>query len=216
MISPVRLHLWHEYLKWISVGMTPVLLFGMYRWCERQMVISHQIQLINTFRHKMYETQRSTDQYVANIEVYCELKAIDDSWFYSLTAQQKQHMHLLRDYLGVSEIPDVSIATTIVRQVSAQTLKVLSANLEVLEDALSNMDVEKMRELQDVMNKMQLSTFSKMQMEHIKSEIISTSRELQARGTLSRIFSTFYDFLVAIISKVAVPLAYKLLENIIL
>ena len=213
---PVNLHLWHEYLKWISVGMMSMLLFGMYRWCEKQMVISNQIHLINTFRHKMYETQRSTDQYVTNIEAYCELKAIDDSWFYSLTAQQKQHMHMLRDFLGVDEIPDVNIATTVVKQVSAQTLKILSVNLEALEDALSNMDLEKMRELQEIMNKMQLSTFAKMQMEHVKSKIISTSHELQARGTLSRIFSTFYDFLMAIISKIAVPLAYKLLENMIL
>ena len=216
MMFPVNLHLWHEYLKWISVGMMPMLLFGMYRWCEKQMVISNQIYLINTFRHKIYETQRSTDQYVTNIEAYCELKAIDDSWFYSLTAQEKQHMHMLRDFLGVDEIPDVNIATTIVKQVSVQTLKILSVNLEALEDALSNMDLEKMRELQEIMNKMQLSTFAKLQMEHIKSKIISTSHELQARGTLSRIFSTFYDFLMAIISKIVVPLAYKLLENMIL
>ena len=217
MIPSLKLHLWQEYLKWISVGMvTSMLLFGMYQWYEKQKIIRNQIQLINTFRYKIYETQRSTDQYVASIEKYCELKAIDDSWFYSLTAQQKHHMHWLRDYLGVGEIPDVNIATTIVRQVSIQTLKILSVHLETLEDALSKVDIEKMRELQNVMNKIQLSTISKMQMEHIKLEIISTSRELQSRGTLSKIFSTFYDYLIAILSKIALPLAYKLLENMIL
>lgn len=126
-------------------------------------------------------------------------------------------MHWLRDYLGVGEIPDVNIATTIVRQVSIQTLKILSAHLEALEDALSKVDIEKMRELQNIMNRIQLSTISKMQMEHIKSEIISTSHELQSRvRTLSKIFSTFYDYLIAILSKIALPLAYKVLENMIL
>lgn len=213
---PFKLQLWHEYLKWISIGMTPMLLFGMYRWYDKQMVITNQIHLISTFRHEINEAQRSTNQYVANIEKYCELKAIDDSWFYSLSKQQKDHMHQLRDYLGFSEIPNVNLATAIVRQVSEQTLNILSLQLEMLEDALGKMDIEKMRELQEVMNKLQLSTFSKIQMERIKSEIISTSRELQAKGVLSQIFSVFYDFLMTIVSDIAMPLATKLLHNMIL
>ena len=92
----------------------------------------------------------------------------------------------------------------------------MSSQLAELEDALGEMDIDKMRQLQEVMSKGDLSTFSKMQMEHIKSEIISASRELQARGALYQIFSDFYDFLMAIVSKVAVPLAYKLFENMIL
>ena len=83
------LQLWHVYIKWISVGMTPMLLFGMYRLCDRQLVISNQVHLINTFRHEMYTAERSTNQYIANIEKYCELKAIDDSWFYSLSRSEK-------------------------------------------------------------------------------------------------------------------------------
>ena len=53
-------------------------------------------------------------------------------------------------------------------------------------------------------------------MKSIKSEIISASRELQARGALYQIFSVFYDYLMAIVSKIAVPLAIKPFENIIL
>ena len=37
---PFALRLWSEYLKWISVGMTPMLLVGMYRVYDKQMVIS--------------------------------------------------------------------------------------------------------------------------------------------------------------------------------
>ena len=209
------LRLWREYLKWISVGMTPILFFGVYR-LYKQMIINNQVHLINTFRRDMYIAQRSADRYVVSIEEYCELKAIDNSWFYSLNRQQKDHMHRLRDYLGLDEIPDVKIATAIVRQVSEQTLKVMSLQLTVLEDALGEMDIEKMRQLQEVMSKVEFSTFSKMQMEYIKSEIISTSRELQARGALYQIFSVFYDFLMAIVSKIAVPMATKLLQNMIL
>ena len=211
------LRLWRKYLKWISlsVGMTPILFFGVYR-LYKQMIINNQVHLINTFRRDMYIAQRSADRYVVSIEEYCELKAIDNSWFYSLNRQQKDHMHRLRDYLGLDEIPDVKIATAIVRQVSEQTLKVMSLQLTVLEDALGEMDIEKMRQLQEVMSKVEFSTFSKMQMEYIKSEIISTSRELQARGALYQIFSVFYDFLMAIVSKIAVPMATKLLQNMIL
>ena len=212
----MTLRLWREYVKWISVGMTPMLLFGIYRLCDKQMVINNQIHLINTFQHDIYKAQRSTDRYVASIEKYCELKAIDDSWFNSLNSQQRDHMHRLRDYLGLDEIPDVTTATAIVRQVSEQTLQIMSSQLEVLEDALGEMDIEKMRQLQEVMSKVEFSTFLKMQMEHTKSVIISTSRELQARGGLNQIFSVFYDFLMAIVSKIAVPLATRLLQNMIL
>ena len=210
------LRLWREYLKWISVGMTPILFFGVYRLCDKQMIINNHVHLINTFRRDMYIAQWSADRYVVSIEEYCELKAIDNSWFYSLNRQQKDHMHRLRDYLGLDEIPDVKIATAIVRQVSEQMLKVMSLQLTVLEDALGEMDIEKMRQLQEVMSKVEFSTFSKMQMEYVKSEIISTSRELQARGALYQIFSVFYDFLMAIVSKIAVPMATKLLQNMIL
>ena len=203
---------WLEYLKWISVGMTPVLLFGMYRLYDKKMVITKQANLISNFRNGMHEAQRSADQYVASIEKYCELKAIDDSWFYSLNSREKHQMYQLRNYLGMDDIPDVNMATAIVRQVSKQVLEAMSKQLTKLEVALCKGDIEEMRQLQDV-TKTEFSYFIKRQM---KSEMISSSQEIQRRGTLYQLFSIFYDFLVSYISKLAVPLATKLLEIMIL
>ena len=204
-----------EYIKWISVGMAPMLLLGMYRFCDKQMVISNQVHLINTFRHDIYKAQRSADQYVASIEKYCELKAIDDSWFYSLNSQQRAQMYRLRNHLGLDDIPDVNMATDIVRQVSEEMLEIMSGQLEELEDALGEMDLQKMRELQGLMSE---KNFFKTQMEQIKSDIIlSASHELQARGgVLYQIFSGFFKFLMTIITNIAVPMAAKLLHNMIL
>ena len=61
-------------------------------------------------------------------------------------------MHELRDYLGLDEIPDANIATAVVRQVSERMLKIMSSQLAVLEEALGEMDIDKMRQLQEVMS----------------------------------------------------------------
>jgi len=53
-----------------------------------------------------------------------------------------------------------------------------------LEDALFDMDIEKMKELQEIrMDKEQLSSFSRTQVEQMKLKIISTSRVILARRT---------------------------------
>ena len=41
---------------------------------KREKVISNQVHLITTFRQRMYETQRSMDQYIVTVEKYCELQ----------------------------------------------------------------------------------------------------------------------------------------------
>jgi len=46
-----------------------------------------------------------------------------------------------------------------VRQVSEQIVKILSVYLEKLENALGEMDIEKMRHLQKVLNKEEISSF---------------------------------------------------------
>ena len=201
-------------LQWISLGMAPILLFGIYRLYDRQMIIRNQVQLINTFKYEIFEVQRSMNQYVASIEKYCELKAIDDSWFYSLTNQERHHMYQLRDYLGLDEIPDVNVATTIVKQISEQTLKILSSQLAILEEALGKLDIEKMRQLQQITKETEhsVAAFSKKQMDHIRSEIISSSRELQARG----IWSVCFDYVIKLLEKIGVPLATKLIYHMLL
>ena len=198
-------------LQWISLGIAaPILLFGIYHLCDKLMIICNQVQLINTFKYEIFKI----NQYVASIEKYCELKAIDDSWFYSLNDQQRRHMYQLRDYLGLDEIPDVN-AVYIVKQVSERTLKILSSQLPILEEALGKLDIEKMRQLQQITKETEhsVAAFSKKQMDHIRSEI-SSSRELQAlpRGK----WSVFFDYVIKILEMIGVPLATKLIYHLIL
>ena len=169
---------------------------------ERQIVTSNQMKLIDKFRLAKYETQRSTDQYIANIREYFYLKEIDNSWFLWLNPQQKFRMYQLEDDLGLGEI-DENIVVNIVKQVSEQTIKKLSTQLEILEDALDEMDINKMKKLQKELNEVHLSTFIDTQTDNMKEKIISTSRELQVRsgGTLWQIASLFYHVLKFVYSK---------------
>ena len=211
-----------DYLKWICI---PILLVGIYYMygISDERVITNQVHLINAMKEGIDQAKKSTDQYVVKFEKYCELKAIDDSWFSSLSAQQKDHMHQLRHYLGLNidiKVPDVKAATTIVREVSKQLIVILSSQLTMLENALYDMNIEEMKKLQKAINKEQISLFSEVQMESIKSQIMSKSTELQARGGLvHQIFSVFYDFLVMVLSKIVMPLTveviYKVLHEMI-
>ena len=211
-------------LKWICA--VPILLVGIYYMygISDLRVISNQINLINAMKEGIDQAKKSTDQYVVNFEEYCELKVIDDSWFSSLSEQQKDHMHKLRDHLGLNtdiKIPDVKTATSIVREASKQTIEILSIQLTMLEDALCDMNMEEMKKLQYAINKEQLSVFSEVHMEHIKSQIISKSTELQAQGgVVKQIFLMFIDFLNMVLSKVVMPLTakviYKVLSEMIL
>jgi len=189
--------------------MTLVFLFGMCCFADREKIIVKQVNLIKTFEDEMYKVQRLS----AYIKEYCELKAIDDSWFYLLTSHQKDRMYSLSHHLGLGEIPDVSVAIAIVERALERILKIFSLQVQALEDALFNKDIEKMKELQEIsMNKEQLSSFSRTQMEKMRLEIISASREILARGTLYKIFSLFLGTMY----KIAVPMTIKLFEYIIL
>ena len=174
------------------------------RMHERQQIINKQTQLIERFEQAIDETERSTHQYVADIKEYCYLKEIDESWFTWLSTKEKARMHQLEDNLGLHEIPDANIAINIVTQVSEQTLMILSSQLEKLQDALDEMDIDKMKCLQRDMSKMQLSTFLRRQTDRMKSKIVSTSRALQKRsgGTFWKLASLFYNVLMTVISKI--------------
>ena len=171
---------------------------------ERQQIINKQMQLIERFEQAIDETERSTYQYVANIREYRRLKEIDESWFTWLSKQEIARMYQLEDYLELDEIPDTNIAIAIVRQVSEQTLKTLSSQLEILEDALREMDIDTMKNLQKDINKVQLSGFLRGQTDYMKSKMASTSRALQARsgGTVWKLASLFYSVLMTVISKI--------------
>ena len=187
--------------------------------CEKKMIISNHVDVMKSLRLMKCETWRLADQYVYNIKEYQELKAIEDSWTGSLTTQQTDRMHQLRYNLGLGEnyeIPDVNAVTDTVKQISEETLKVLSFQLEVLEDVLDEMNIKKMTKLQEYETIMKFSTFIENQFEEIKLEIINSSREMQARGVLYKISVVFCDHLLPTISKIAVSVATNIISNIIL
>lgn len=172
---------------------------------EREMVINRQRHLVSRLREVMHEIQRSADQYVASITEYCYLKEIDNSWFDWLSRQQEARMYQLENYLGLDECPDVNLAVNVVKQTSDKALRALSFKLGELEDALDEMDINKMKKLQKEMNTMELSTFLNRQTDFMKSQLVSTSRALQVKsrgGALWQIAALFYNILKAVYSRI--------------
>ena len=99
---------------------------------KRKRVISNQVYLINGLRQGLFEVQRSADQYVADIEKCCELKATDDSWFYSLSKSERDHMYRLKHYLGVNEHVDKRFAVATVGQESEGALNIINSAIKNL------------------------------------------------------------------------------------
>ena len=181
---------------------------------ERETIISNQAHLIKRFRYEMYEAQKPMDQFIANLEKYRELEATSKGWFSSLSREEEEYMHRLRDYLELDRVSDVDLkaATVIVRQGTEQTLKILSSVLEQLEVALSEIDIDEMKRLQTVLNEMEHSAVLNSQMKHVKARIIN---DLQARGVFHRVSSAFYDIIMATLSKMDMQLVVKILGIII-
>ena len=128
----------------------------------------------------------ATDRYVNDIREYYYLKERDESynWFRWLNTQEKLRMYQLESHLELEEIPTVKTAIDIVRKISEETLMTFSSQLEELNDALDEMDIDRMEQLQKDINKMQLSAFLRRPMDHMRSEMLSTSRALQKRSTI--------------------------------
>ena len=126
---------------------------------EKDLVIHRQMDLINAFKQIMHEVKQSTDHYVAGIGEYNRLKNIDNSWFISLSREEQANMHQLEEFLGIDEAVklDVHMATTIVKQNFEQMERLYSSQLEELEDALDKMDIDKMKQLQQTINKRNLN-----------------------------------------------------------
>ena len=173
---------------------------------ERQLIFDKQIKLINKFEQAVDETQRSTDRYIDDIREYYYLKERDESynWFRWLNTEEKLRMYQLESHLGLEEIPTVKIAIDIVRKISEETLMAFSSQLEELNDALDEMDIDRMEQLQKDINKMQLSAFLRRPMDYMRSEMLSTSRALQKRsgGIISNLASLFFNVLVTVVSNI--------------
>ena len=173
---------------------------------ERQLIFDKQIKLINKFEQAIDETQRSTDRYVNDIREYYYLKERDESynWFRWLNTEEKLRMYQLESHLRLEEIPTVKIAIDIVRKISEETLMAFSSQLEELNDALDEMDIDRMEQSQKDINKVQLSAFLRRPMDHMRSEMLSTSRALQKRsgGIISNLASLFFNVLVTVVSNI--------------
>ena len=163
------------------------------------------------------EAQKLTDHYIAKLEKYCTLKAIDDSWTMSLSEELRSDMHQLRNFLGLDKnmkIPHVNSITGKVKQISEKIVIIFDSKVKTLVHALGEMDIEKMRQLQRNINIMELSTFLQKLLERIKSEKINSS-EVQG-GVLYQISVVFSDYFIPTISKIAVSVATNVITNIIL
>ena len=188
--------------------------------CDEKMIICHQLDLIKALKLMECEVSRFSDQLVANITKYCDLKAIDDGYFSSLTIQQKNHMHLLKESLGLGEkyeIPDKDAAINKVKQVSKEVLIDLNSALIKLEDAPQDEkkpDIEKMRQLQKDLNITSLEISIKKQFEGIIPTIItnlSSDYELQAVGGLHKI-SKLVNHVMPLISKITASVASNMIK----
>ena len=95
------------------------LLVGTYYFISDLLVnINNQVDLIRITRGLSDKLDIKIDECIKATEYYNELNSIDNSWFFSLSEQQKVDKLLLRNYLGVEEISDVNVATNKNRQMS--------------------------------------------------------------------------------------------------
>ena len=169
---------------------------------DRLLVTKDHIDLINTFDRITHEIQRLKDQYVAGIREYNYVKEIDNKWFGSLSGEERARMYDLEELLGTDEVIDVHLAITIVRQRFEKIEKFVASELEELEDALDKANIDKMKELQNDINKEQLYARLQDEVGKIKAEVRSKSHALQNPGVMSQITSRIYQSLIIIISKI--------------
>ena len=115
---------------------------------ETQTAIRQQMYLISRFKFAKCDWQLRIDQFITKLKRLCELK---DMW--SPSEQEKNELSILESSLQLNvEVWDFDGIAQILRNVSDEILLVLSADVEKLEYALYEMDIEKMRKLQNDMN----------------------------------------------------------------
>ena len=180
---------------------------------EQQMAINYQVNLIIKFKLGMYKAQASTDHYVTKLKRYCEL---NDNLHILLSSQEKDELSQLEDDLELYQNKrlDIKEATSIIRQISKETIKFLSSRVEVLEDTLHEMDIEKMKRLQEYMNKEYLDAFFKRQMERMKMKLQDLLKEVQQRGIMDQIFSVVYDNFIPVVTHIVKLVATNVIKGI--
>ena len=187
-----------------------ILLLGSYYLFGTLDPISNQAHFINEIKETIDEVKRSTDQYVDSLKEYCELKALVGWFSSSLSEQQKDRMHQLREYLGFDVNLGVNVATSIVRNVSEKVMKTLSLQLSEQIKVLNDISLLEMKKLQD---KEELLMLKERMHEEIKSQITSISTELQASG--GTLYQIFYRYLLPILKKLAEKMMGRILSELV-
>ena len=168
-------------------------------------VVNNQVDLIKVVKSALDNVQAQLKLYNRAAEKYNELKAIENSWIYSLTQTQKDSLNDLSDFLGVKDISEVSEIK--IRDVSRLLNKTFFDLLKELEDALYSSDMEAMENFQMKIDKEQLEINSLLP---IKSKVVmSESTELETKN--------WFDALLDLLKALAVSKdTYKLLNQIFL
>ena len=171
---------------------------------ERQLVTNKQMHLIDMFKQGINEARGLKDRHIANLREYSYLREKRDSWLDWLSNEQNARINQLEnDYVDIGEFLDVNAAMDIVRRDCEKIVTYFSSHLEVLEDALDEMDTEKMKQSQQDIKKqhVHIPSFFQMQTEHIKLNIRSSSHvhALQTRGRLQKVAALFYNLFMTFI-----------------
>ena len=170
---------------------------------ERQVVTSKQMHLIDTFKQGINEARGLKERHIANLREYSYLKEKRDDWFDWLTSEQNARLNQLKDdYVDLGETLDVNAAMDIVTRDCEKVVTYFSSQLKVLENALDEMDIGKMKQSQQNIKEqhVDIPSFFRMQTEHIKSNIRSSSRAVQTRGKFEKVAILFYNLFTTIFS----------------
>ena len=168
---------------------------------ERQLVTSKQMHLIDTFKQGINEARGLKERRIANLREYLYLKEKRDDWFDWLSNEQTVRLNQLKDvYVDLGETLDVNAAMDIVTWDCEKMVGYFSSQVKVLEDALVETDIGKMKQSQEDVKKQHVDapSFFQTQTEHIKSNIRSSSRAVQTRGKLQKVAVLFYNIFATV------------------
>ena len=158
-----------------------------------QLVIENQVELISITREIKDKVEKKINNYDKIITKFNELKAKENSWFDSLTEQQRKMMKILGDQLGIPDVSKVKQKITTVKIKNASILlnKTLSLRKQELEDALLRGDIKTMRNLQKVIDKEQLAVYSLLPIEDILKSEMNVSSEMATTHWFDALFDLF-------------------------
>ena len=178
---------------WISFAAILFVAYTYYWFIPDQLVIENQVELISITREIKDKVEKKISNYDKIITKFNELKAKENSWFGSLTEQQRKMMKILGDQLGIQDVSKVKEKITTVKIKNASILlnKTLSLRKKDLEDALLRGDIKAMRNLQKIIDKEQLVVYSLLPIEDILKSEMNVSSEMATTYWFDALFDLF-------------------------